>query len=109
MAQGAVTFISKDVFGTLTVHIGTVELSAAYTAGGIVPSAAKFGLSEVYHVSFEPVELAATTALIPRYDAETDKVMLHEGDGPDTAGPLAQTDEALTASGDLKFMAFGRL
>ena len=108
MAQGAVTVIAEDVFGTRTIVIGTIELSAAYVAGGVAPSLAKFGLSTVDFVHLEPIELAAATALLPRYDRATDKVMIHEGDGPTTAGPLAQTDEALTSAEDLRFMAVGR-
>ena len=109
MAQGDVTIIEKDIFGTQVIVIGTVELSAAYVSGGVVPSLAKFGLSTVNFVEFEPIELAATTALLPRYDRATDKIMIHEGDGPTTAGPLAETDEALTSADDLRFMAIGRL
>jgi len=107
MAQGDVTIIAEDVFGTRNVVIGEIELSAAYPSGGVAPSVAKFGLSQVDFVEFEPVELAATTALLARYDRATDKVMLHEGDAG-TAGPLAQTDEALTNATDLRFLAYGR-
>jgi len=109
MAQGDLTEILRDVHGTKVVIIGTMELSGAYSAGGIVPSVAKFGLSRVDFVHFEPIELAATTALLPRYDRATDKVMIHEGDGPTTAGPLAETDEALTSADDLRYMAVGVL
>ena len=108
MAQGDVTIIEEEVFGTQSIVIGTIELSAAYVAGGVAPSLAKFGLNVVNFVHFEPVELAATTALLPRYDRATDKVMMHEGDGPTTAGPLAESDEALTSADDLRFMAVGR-
>lgn len=108
MAQGDITVIAEDVFGTLNVVIGEIELSAAYSAGGVALDPPKFGLSEVYFVDFEPVELSATNALLPRYDRATDKVMIHEGDGPTTAGPLAETDEALTSATDLRFKAYGR-
>lgn len=108
MAQGDVTVIAEEVFGTRNIVIGTVELSSTYPSGGVAVGTAKFGLTTVDAVFMEPVELAATTALVPRYDAATDKIMLHEGDGPTTAGPLAETDENVTSSGDIKFMAVGR-
>lgn len=108
MAQGDVTILDDEVVGPFNVIRGTVELSSTYPSGGVALGTAKFGLVEVYHVTMEPVELAATTALIPRYDAATDKIMLHEGDGPTTAGPLAETDEDVTSSGDVKFMAWGK-
>lgn len=108
MAQGDVTILDDTIVGEYNVVRGTVELSSTYPAGGIALGTAKFGLVDVHHVMMEPVELAATTALIPRYDAATDKIMLHEGDGPTTAGPLAETDEDVTSSANIKFMAWGK-
>lgn len=108
MAIGDVTIVAEEVFGSRNVVIGTIATGAVYPSGGLVPSVAKFGLVEIDFVEFEPLELAATTALLPRYDRATDKVMLHEGDGPTVAGPLAETDEDLTAAGPVYFMAYGR-
>lgn len=109
MAQGDVTVIDTGVIGELNYVLGTIELSDAYVEAGIELGTAKFGLSEVKFVEFEPVLLAATTALVPLYDRTADTVLLFEGDGPDTAGPLIETDEDLTESGDLRFFAVGKL
>lgn len=108
MAIGDVTVIAEDVFGTRNIVIADVALGDTYPAGGVVPSVAKFGLTTVDFVHIETVELAATTALVPRYDRATDKIMLHEGDGPTTAGPLAQTDEDCTGATAMRVMAVGR-
>ena len=110
MAAGDITIIKKDVHGTDVVVTGTVELAAvAHPAGGLALNPAKFGLSTVNFVSFETVELASTTALIARYDRATDKVTLHEGDGPTTAGPLAESDEDTVAATECRFRAEGKL
>jgi len=92
-----------------TVVIGTIEPAAvAHTAGGYALNPAKFGLTTVNFVDFEPCELAATTALIPRYDRASDKFTLHQGDGPATAGPLAESDEDTIAAEPIRFIAYGR-
>ena len=108
MAQGDITIIDTGVIGELVYVLGTVELSSTYSAGGVALGTAKFGLSDVKFAHMEPVLLASTTALVPFYNRATDKIMLFEGDGPTTAGPLAETDEALTNSGDVRFFAVGK-
>lgn len=108
MAQGDITIIDTGVIGELVYVLGTMELSAAYSAGGVAVGTAKFGLTDVKFAKFEPVLFSATKALVPLYNRTTDKVMLFEGDGPTTAGPLVETDEALTTSGDLRFFAVGK-
>jgi hypothetical protein len=110
MAAGDITVLSKDVQGTQCIVYGTIEMTAGtHPAGGLALNPAKFGLSAVDFVSFETVELAATTALVARYDRATDKVTLHEGDGPTTAGPLAETNEDTTAATEIRFKAEGQL
>jgi len=110
MAAGDITVIKKDVHGTDVIVTGTIEMTAGeHPAGGLALNPAKFGLTTVNFVSFETVELAATTALLARYDRATDKVTLHEGDGPTTAGPLAESDEDTTAATEIRFRAEGKL
>src|SRR5689334_8441460 len=107
MAQGAVTVVLEDTAGCQNVVIGTDELSSTYSAGGVALGTAKFGLTTVNFVEFEPVLLTSTTALVPLYNRATDKIMFVEGDGPTTAGPLIETDEDLTNSPDVRFKAYG--
>ncbi len=109
MAAGDITVLSEDRQGTRNIVYGTIEMTAgAHPAGGLALNPAKFGLTDVEFVSFETVELAATTALVARYDRATDKVTLHEGDGPTTAGPLAESDEDTSAATEIRFKAEGR-
>jgi len=110
MAAGDITIIEEEVFGSQSIIIGTMELEAsAISAGGVAPATAKFGLTTVNFCHFEPIEMASgTDALLPRYDRVTDKVMIHEGDGPTTAGPLAESNEDTSSATPLRFMAVGR-
>lgn len=111
MAQGDVTILSEDVFGTLNVVVGSVELSDdSYEAGGVPLSEPMFGLAAVYFVDCQPVELTSTAALIARYNYTGDAIQLYEGDGPTTAGPLAEIGDSddLSSSGDVFFVAYGR-
>ncbi len=107
MASGDFTKTEDNVVGELSMITGTMELQGgAISAGGIAPIPAKFGLASVSQVFCEIVELAATTALLARYDAATDKVMFYDGGGAGVAFP--ESNEDTTASIDMKITALGR-
>jgi hypothetical protein len=86
MAEGDVTVESRDVHGTKTMVIGTVELEASYTAGGLALTSGSelFTLSSLDFVEFELVEEDADECLVAFYDYTNDKVKLFEAHtGPD--------------------------
>ena len=111
MAAGDITIIEEETFGTQTIIIGTFELPAvAYTAAGIAPGTAKFGLTTVNFCSMEPVETEAdmSKAVYPKYDRAADLVILYESaSGVSAPMDYSNVDPVANVT-DVRFMAIGR-
>jgi hypothetical protein len=111
MAAGDITIIEEETFGTQTVIIGTFELPAGvWTAAGVAPGTAKFGLTTVNFCEIEPVEVAAdmSTALFAKYDRAGDLVFLYESASGASAEMDATNANVTNNVTDLRFMAIGR-
>jgi len=111
MATGDITIIEEETFGTQTIIIGTFLLPAtAWTAAGIAPGTAKFGLTTVNFCAIEPVETEAdmSKALYAKYDRAGDKIFLYESASGVSAPMDASDADPVANVTDLRFMAIGR-
>lgn len=112
-ATFAVSDLTREVMGSLRMHVGTITASGTTSDDGDAIAAAALGLSELLQLSLEPALDSLSNpenAFLPAWNPSTDKIVFYTAHGtPGGAVPLLQiTDGTSVANYKMRFVAIGR-
>lgn len=108
MAAGDITITAKGESGGRNFVSGTIEVpSAAWPAGGYAFTPTLLGLTAIELAVFEPLEITATTFVIPTYVRSIGKVTVTEGLSANAH--IESNEDTSSATGvSIFFTAYGR-
>lgn len=112
-ATFAVSDLTREVMGSLRMHVGTITASGTTSDDGDAIAASALGLSEVLALSLAPAldDLSnPENALLPAWNPSSEKIVFYTAHGtPGGTVPLLQLDASTSvANYKMRFVAIGR-